>query len=73
MNFTAKLPVFRTDGQKDKWDRYGTYYGRRVPPFLNPLVDKLRKKLKKQKVNFTEVSDGEFITFTAIDKATKGA
>ena len=63
VQFTATLPVLRTN-------RYiqGQYSARGVetPPYPNPLVEKLRKKLKKQKLNFTEVSDGEFITFTTI-------
>ena len=69
VKFTATLPVFRTDAQPRRWgwkDGEEAYYGKRSAPFFNPLIEKLRKKLKSQKLNFTEVSDGEFITFTTI-------
>lgn len=81
VKFTARLPRIRTDrlegwvyaGRADHDARTAAgdtcglkYAGNRNPPYLNPLIAKMRNKLKEQKVNFTEVSDGEFVTFTTI-------
>ncbi len=72
IRFTARLPVMRTDkpryfvddGGNRVWDKSRSENN--LPPYPNPTVEKLRKKLTKQKVPFTEETDGNFIIFKSV-------
>lgn len=42
-----------------------------VPPYDNPAVERLRRKLKQQRVAFMEMEDAEYITFHSINNFVK--
>lgn len=37
-----------------------------VDPYPNPAVDRLRKKLKRQRLAHTETAEGDFVVFKAV-------
>lgn len=42
-----------------------------VPPYDNPAIERLRRKLKAQRVAFMELEDAEYITFQSINNFVK--
>jgi hypothetical protein len=69
-NFTARLPLQLKE--QTKWIAHapqpaGGWYAP-IPAYTNPLVDRLRAKLKKQRFKYTEEIDGGFIIFPQVQK-----
>lgn len=76
-NFYAKLPALRTT-RRTRWaihQRWGDEHAafsnadilETCTPYLNPACDRLRKKLRKQKMKWTEYTDDDgFIHFKEV-------